>query len=68
MGDRPHRTGRSRVSDEALLSALRGALAAAEPLPAHVPEAARMAFSLRGLPVLQASGRRSPPEPDRRGR
>jgi hypothetical protein len=57
-GDRPARpVGR----DDGLLDALRGVLAAAEPMPAHVAEGARMAFSLRDLPVLQAPARPSRP-------
>jgi hypothetical protein len=45
--------------DDGLLDVLRGALAAADPMPAHVVDGARIALSLRDLPVLPRSSDRS---------
>jgi hypothetical protein len=47
--------------DDGLLDALRGAVAAAEPMPCGVRDGGRMAFSLRGLPVLPSPAGRSRP-------
>jgi hypothetical protein len=65
IGDR---TSRPDGPDDGLLDALRGALGAADPTPVRVSEGARMAFSLRELPVLPASAPRSRPAPGRRAR
>jgi len=45
--------------DAALLEALRGVLATVGPAPGHVLTGARMAFSLRGLPVVEPSTQRT---------
>jgi hypothetical protein len=54
--------------DDRLLEALRGALGAADAVPRRVTEGARMAFSLRDLPVLPASAPRWRPAARRRAR
>jgi hypothetical protein len=63
-----HRARRPPDGDERLLDALRRALAASEPVPAHVADGVRAAFAMREVPVLPAAGARLRPPAARRRR
>jgi hypothetical protein len=65
IGDRP---SRSPDRDARLLDALREALDAAEPMPLHVTDGLRGAWSLRDLPVIPAAEQRVRPAAARRRR
>jgi hypothetical protein len=65
IDDRPPR---SPDGDARLLHALGEALDAAEPMPLHVSDGLRGAFSLRDLPVVPAAVQRMRPAAARRRR